>query len=390
MDSKLTYTLNDLKKVVKAHLLLEDYKIVDIVAATIIGNLFPTDPLWLQIIGAPSSGKTELLNAIEDFPKVFFISDLTTSTLISGKKDSSLLPHLNGKIIVMKDFTTILSKRHDDLKIIMSQLREVYDGKFSKGFGTGEHQKWSGHVGFVGGCTDAYDRHYGVIGQMGERFLLYRIKNQDNLDAGLQALGGFGGENKMRKEIKTAFTKFLRQFKKVDITIPKPSEDLLYKITSLAKFSGHGRCPVHRDRYTKEITYRPVPEGEARLSKQLYHMAISLMTIHQEKSITNKIYEIIKKIGSDLIPRFRFMLLRYLYEKGATEIQVYWITTGDIAEGVNVNGKTALRALQDLSIVGLVKGRWCPEMQGKPYEWQLTEKALKLIGGSEIFEDLDS
>lgn len=390
MSSKLTYTLSDLKKIVEAHLLLNDYTIVDIIVATIIGNLFPTDPLWLQIIGAPSSGKTELLNAIEDFPKVFSISDFTTSTLISGKKDSSLLSHLDGKIIVMKDFTTILSKRHDDLKIIMSQLREVYDGKFSKGFGTGEHQKWSGHVGFIGGCTDAYDRHYGVIGQMGERFLLYRIENQDNLDAGLQALCGFGCENKMRKEIKTAFTKFLSQFKKVDITIPKPPEDLLYKITSLAKFSGHGRCPVHRDRYTKEITYRAVPEGEARLSKQLYHMAISLMTIRREKSVNDKIYEIVKKIGSDLIPRFRFIVLRYLYEKRATEIHVYWITTGDIAEGVNVHGRTTLRALQDLSIIGFIKGRLAATEQGKPYEWQLTEKALKLIGGSEIFQDLDS
>ena len=134
---KLKYTLHHLKEVVKKYLLLDDYSIVEVIIATILANSFPTDALWLLIIGASSSAKTELLSAINEMPQTFFISDLTKNTLISGKKDSSLLPHLNGKIMIFKDFTTILSKKPDDLKIIMSQLREIYDGKFSKGF---EHQ----------------------------------------------------------------------------------------------------------------------------------------------------------------------------------------------------------------------------------------------------------
>jgi hypothetical protein len=394
MDLKLNYTLKELKQVVKKHLLLDDYRIVDVLLATVIGNLFPTDALWLLIIGASSSAKTELLNAIEDFPKTFFISDLTPKTLISGKKNSSMLPCLNDKIIVMKDFTTILSKRPDDIKAILSQLREIYDGKFSKGFGTGEHEKWSGHVGFVGACTPVYDRHYSVIGQMGERFLLYRIKNRDTIKTGIQALGGFGHESKMRCELKSAFNKFLNQFKDVDINIPNPSDDLKYKIVSLATFCGHGRCPVHRDRYTKEITYLPDPEGTPRLSKQLYHIGIALMTIHQEDSITDDIYEIVKKIGTDLIPKIRFKLLRHLYKEQATEINHTWLATPEVARGTGIHGKTTVRAFQDLSVIGLVAGRLTEAgddmgKKGRPYEWQLTEKALLLTGGSEIFSDLD-
>jgi hypothetical protein len=390
MNLKLTYTLDDLKEVVQKYLLLDDYKIIDVILASVIGNLFPTDPLWLLIIGASASAKTELLNSIEDFPKTFFISDLTKNTLISGKKDSSLLPHLNDKIMVMKDFTTVLSKKPDDLRIIMSQLREIYDGKFSKRFGTGEFEQWSGKVGFIGACTPVYDRHYSVIGQMGERFLLYRVKNKDSLQTGIQALNGFGRENKMRVELRTAFSKFLNQFKKIDVHIPEPSSDLRHMIVSLATFCGHGRCPVHRDRYTQEITYLPDPEGTPRLTKQLYHIGLSLMTVHQQESITEEIYEIVKKIGSDLIPKIRYKLLRYLYKRRATAVNGYWLKTTEIAEGTGIHGKTALRALQDLSIIGLVSGRVCDDGHGKPYEWQLKEDTLNLIGGAEIFYDLDT
>lgn len=389
MNLKLTYSLDDLKKVVKKYLLLDDYHVVDVIIAAFIANQFPTDPLFFLFIGPSSSAKTELLNALDGQKKAFFLSDVTKNTFISGKKDSSLLPHINGKVLIMKDFTTILSKKPDDLKIIMSQLREIYDGKFSKGFGTGELETWDGHVGFIGACTAVYDRHFSVIGQMGERFLLYRLKNKDDLNTGIQALRGFGHENDMRSELRKAFSRFIRQFKDVDVSIPKLSSDTDLKLVSLATFCGHGRCPVHRDRYTKEITYMPDTEGTPRLSKQLYHIGIALMLIRQEQSITDEIYEIIKKIGSDLIPKIRFIILRYLYEARATAQNVKWLKTTDVAEGTGIHGKTTLRALQDLGIIGLVRGRLAETEHGSPYEWQLTEEALISIGGAEIFNDLN-
>ena len=133
----------------RKYLLLDDYTVVDIILAVIIANLFKIDPLWMLITGASSTAKTELLQALDKLPISFFISDLTMNTLVSGKKGASLLPRLDKKIIVMKDFTTILSKRPDDLKIIMGHLREVYDGKFVKSYGTGDTVNWTGHVGLL-------------------------------------------------------------------------------------------------------------------------------------------------------------------------------------------------------------------------------------------------
>ncbi len=342
----------------------------------------------MLILGASSTAKTELLAALDGLPMMFFLSDLTTNTLISGKKDSSLLPRLDKKIIVMKDFTTILSKRPDDLKIIMGHLREVYDGKLVKSFGTGDTINWTGHVGLIGACTPVYDRKHGVISQMGERFLLYRNTNKDDIKSGIQALAGFGSETTMRKELKKVFKTFLEQFKKVNLIVPELSEDMKYQIVSLATLCGHGRCHVHRDPYAKdEITYLPEPEGSPRLTKQLFHLGIALMAVNGVNEITDDIYSVLVKVGSDLIPRIRFNIIKYLWDSRALEGSGTFLTTSDVARGTGVHGRTSLRALQDMSIIGLTKGELDEETQGSPYIWQLSEKTILLIGGSEVFDD---
>jgi hypothetical protein len=387
MSGKLACTLQEVKTVVKKHLLLDDYTIVDIILAVVIANLFKTDPLWMLILGASSTAKTELLAALDGLPMMFFVSDLTANTLVSGKKDASLLPRLDKKIIVMKDFTTILSKRPDDLKIIMGHLREVYDGKLIKSYGTGDTVNWTGHVGFLGASTPVFDRKHGVISQMGERFLLFRNTNRDDIKSGIQALAGFGSESKMRSELKEVFTKFLNQFKKVSLTIPELPENMQYQIVSLATLCGHARCHVHRDPYAKdEITYLPEPEGSPRLTKQLFHLAIALMAINGVDEITKAIYSVLLKVGTDLIPRIRFNIIKYLWDSMAVEGTANFLTTTEVATGTGIHGKTSLRALQDMSIIGLTKGTLEETTKGTPYIWQLSKKTILLIEGSEVFE----
>ena len=388
MSGKLTCTLQDVKQVVRKHLLLDDYRIVDIILAVVVANLIKTDPLWLLIIGASSTAKTELLGGLDGLAMTHFISDLTTNTLISGKKDASLLLKLNKKIMVMKDFTTVLSKRPDDLKIIMGHLREVYDGKLSKSYGTGDTVDWEGHVGFIGACTPVYDRKHSVISQMGERFLLYRNTNKDDIKSGMQALSGFGSERTMRSELKNIFEEFITQFKGANIEAPELSEDMQYQIVSLATLCGHGRCSVHRDPYHRdEITYMPEPEGSPRLSKQLYHLRIGLMAVMGEKEITEDIYSILCRVGSDLIPRLRFKIIKYLWDSRAFLETGKIFSTTEVASGTELNGKTVLRTLQDMGVIGLTKGELVENDQGKPFVWRLTEKAVRLIGASQVFDD---
>jgi hypothetical protein len=390
MGLKLDFTLSDLKQLFRKHLLLDDYKIVDVVMAVIVANFFQTDPLWLLIIGPSSSAKTEVLNSLDGLPFTYFISDMTTKTLLSGKENASLLPELDNKIVVMKDFTTVLSKRADDLKIIMSQWREIYDGKVSNMYGTGGASSkvvWKGHVGLLGASTPVYDRKHGVVSQMGERFLLYRNTNHKDLESGLRSLSCFGSETSMREELQKAVEKFLNQFQEMELSVPNLSDDLKHKIVALASLCGHGRCHVHRDPYSRdEITYLPEPEGSPRLSKQLYHLGIALMAVNGAEQITDEIFGILLKVGRDLIPRIRFKCIKYLWDRNALTGSGTFLTTNEVGDGIDVNGKTVLRALQDMAIVGLTKSQLDETQRGTPYIWQLTEKTVNLIGWSEFFD----
>ena len=78
--------------------------------------------------------------------------------------------------------------------------------------------KWKGRVGLLGACTPVYDKHYAVVGSLGDRFLLYRTNNENLEEMGLRAQKMVGQERTMRQEIKEAVHKFIDQFSKASLT----------------------------------------------------------------------------------------------------------------------------------------------------------------------------
>lgn len=76
--------LDDLKLTFVEWLDLRDTTIIDVILGCIISNEFKGDPINLYIVGAPSTGKTELLRALNAYKKVYTISTMTPQTLISG------------------------------------------------------------------------------------------------------------------------------------------------------------------------------------------------------------------------------------------------------------------------------------------------------------------
>ena len=130
--------LADVKRVVNKWLYLEDPYIIDVILSVYVANRIEGDPVWMMLIGPPSSAKTELLRSFDGHENAYFLSSLTPSTLVSGMpqkknmEDPSLLLKLDDKLLVVKDFTSILSMRSESQQEIIAQLREIYDGKYSK------------------------------------------------------------------------------------------------------------------------------------------------------------------------------------------------------------------------------------------------------------------
>jgi len=298
-----------------------------------------------------------------------------------------LLFRLNGKTLILKDFTTILSMRSEQQQEILAQLREVYDGYFAKAFGTGVTVFWEGHVELMAACTPVYDKHYGVIGTMGDRFMLCRHEQIDNRKMGLQAQKLVGREDKMRQEISTAIHTFINQFENIkNQRFDENTDEINEMIVALACFCALARTHVDRHRKTGTIEYQPEPEGSGRLTKQLTQVGYALALVHGKGRIDEEIFKTLKKIGRDLITKQRLKILQYLWDEQIANFVNRWEKTRQIAKDINLPTTTTKYILEDLMVVGVLSQKFDSEKEKAPYLWQLSQEACELIGCSEIFE----
>src|SRR3990167_6593762 len=181
-------------------------------------------------------------------PKVHAVTGLTPHSLISGApmrggKDPSLLPELDGKVLAIKDFTTILTMHYSVRDEIFGTLRDVYDGTTEKIFGNGVKRSYKVHFGIIAGVTPAIETFNIVHSSLGERFLKFRITgNWDHLSEDQKiekALGNLGKEIQMRDELGEAAARYI-SFIKME-KIPKIPLDYKGKLIALAKFGARLR-----------------------------------------------------------------------------------------------------------------------------------------------------
>lgn len=386
----LQYPLSEVKKVITKWLYLEDSSMIDVMLATYLANYLGTDPTWMLFVAPPSHAKTEALMALNGHPKARLISLLTPSTLVSGMRtrkgqpEPSLLLKLDGKIVILKDFTSVLSMRSEAQQEILGQLREVYDGQYSKEFGTGKRIDWCGHVGLIGAVTPVYDKHYSVIGALGDRFLLYRTHATNGRLTGKRAQQIVGREDEMRSDMKEAVHAFLAQFDELPDLQFEQNEEIGDLIVDLAGFVALCRLPVERDRYTKTVLYLPLPEGTPRLVKQLMQLGMGLCLVHGKPRMAFEEYDILRKVGRDLIPSQRLRIIQHLWEAGA--LTTVWRQTKEIAESVNLPTSTVKVCLEDLMVVGALDRNVEKGGETAPYNWRLSPACFELIQGSRVFD----
>ena len=145
-------------------LIMKDPTPLYAVFGAVAANLLPGDPVWLGIIAPPSSAKTEILNSLSNLPNVVQVSSLSPASFLSAtsKKDQNkdatggLLRQIGEfGIIVLKDFTTILSLRPEANQEIFAILREVYDGHYSPSFTLGALGRFRNpHKTWIWGCQN--------------------------------------------------------------------------------------------------------------------------------------------------------------------------------------------------------------------------------------------
>jgi len=342
----------DIENKVKGWLTLTDLSVLKVILATVVTNYYPGDPLWLFIIAPPSTLKTELLRGLRKSPRIYTISSLTPQTLVSGfkdKRDMSLLPKLNNQILILKDFTTVLTINRDSRQEILAQLREIYDGQYKKAFGTGKVVDWNGKVGVIAGVTPIIDTHYAMYQVLGERFIQYRVTAEDPIASASRAIDNNGEEDGMREDIATLIATYLGQFEDSkaweNITTP---EETKHKILNLSAFCVVARSSVERDSRSREIAFVAEPEAPPRFAKQLAALGHGLAIINGADVVGPDEYRLIHRVGMDSLPKARRRLIDGLIEVND------WIDTSSMAERLQYPIGSTRRILEDLASLGVL------------------------------------
>jgi hypothetical protein len=362
-------------------LLLEDPDVLPVMLGAFAAHRFGGTPVWLLIVAPPSGTKTELLRALWGAPGVYPLSELTSKTFASGLEthgdDPSLLHRLTNEVLVLKDLTTVLEMYQEERQAILAQLREIYDGRFDKAWGTGKELHWQGRLGFLAGVTPVIDSYHSVLSVLGERFVLFRMIQPDREQSARKSLDNAKIEPRMRAALAGAVQSFLAG---LPTTPPDVPDEAIKRLVNLANFVTRCRSGVVRDRYRRELEYVPEPEMPARFVKQLFELlrGVALVLGHQEA--TTEDMDRVARVALDSIPAVRRVVLRAV----ATHREVdESLKTTQVIQAVQYASATVRRALEDLQALGIlevVKGGPGKPDAWRPYdEWKPVLDTLKTV-----------
>jgi len=367
--------LQDCLEVVNRYLLLPEDTVVLYLLALVVANRLPGDPVWGFVVAPSGGAKTELLNSLSDIPEIYALSDLTPQTFLSGytkKTQAGLLQRLKcGTVLVLKDFTTVLSMHRDSRQAILSQLREIADGSYRKEFGTGETMAWEGKLGFIAGVTPVIDHHRSVYAVLGERFLQLRPPVPARTKLAKAARQQVGAEAVMRRELRAAMAKCVADVSLENI--PDWPEELGTAVDSLSTLCALARSGVVRDPYRKDLQLVPEPEVPTRLVKQLVKLGQALAMLRGSSKVGDEEYGIVRTVALDTMPQVRWRVLSCLLQQAEA-------VTGEVAEAIHLPVNTARRHLEDLVGLGLVRVR--KGGSGCADRWRVTSLCSQLAASS--------
>lgn len=358
-----TIDLPKVKEICNLYLYMPDDGIVDFILAVYLSNFTAGERLWTWFVGPPSVGKTELLRALVSDASILKDS-LTANTLFSGLriggKDPSLFRRINRKVLIIKDFTKILSDQEENLTAILGQLRCAYDGYYNASTGA-EDKDYHYETNFtlIAGVTPAIDDHYSIRQQLGERFLSWRIENIDREKLLSKVKENRNKKDKMRMDLRRNFGAFIKKYRELKKQ-PEIDDKMITKIGELADMITWARTPVPRFGYTREVRRIPEKEGSPRFFEQLLHLSMVLTLIRDKEKTTAAEYALIYKVALNSMLPERILVIEAFFtliEEAKKEDFVtteFWFETPQISDHINLPTQSARIILDDLFLLKIL------------------------------------
>jgi len=296
-----------------------DMAVLDSTVAVGAGEQLQGDPAWLMHLGPPGAGKTETISNLivmhcAGAPVIAASNISSSGSFLSATKASEkkakptggILREIGDRgILLIKDFTSIMSLGGDKRAEVIAALREIADGSWVRKPGNegGQSIPWQGRLVIVAACTPAsWDKAHTVIAEMGPRFLTLRSTPRDRGSVARRAMANLGDEVEMRAELRAAFRDVLSN---VDRELAVVTKDDERQLIEAADFVATARTPISRD-YQGVATDIPFPEVPTRIVKQLAQVVRGGLAIGMPRP---EAMALTMRIAHDCIPPLRSRII---------------------------------------------------------------------------------
>jgi len=370
--------INDVLEAVKHLGENRDYVIKTILAVFISTFLEKREPLWLMIVGNPSSNKTTLVDLLEPLNEVFKLDTMTSNPFSSGQREKEkpkdLLPLLDNKCFIIKEYGTLFGRSDEMVKQLISDLVAIYDGDYAKHSptrGTVRYKVYFSHLGCVTPMSLSSRQRY--MSAVGARFLFLRIEPLDDEEKKISLTKIWDGDVGMNKEeVSKVICSYCLQLKERliqddDVTF---GEDIRLKLNNLANLTARARGIVISDRtsfkteegnarYHYEVTDIQIEEP-FRALKQLKKFAKCLSVVNGSHTVGNDELQIVRRIVLSSMPVRRADILK-VFEKG----QIF--TAKQASEKLGKNYRTVKRNFDELVALEVLDGQKQENDKARPY-----------------------
>jgi len=333
-----------------------------------------TPPVWLMVVGAPSSDKTETALSLSLSPDVYLLDTLTENSFITGYLDSQgnppqdLLAELNRKCLLVKDYTTLFSMKDDLIKRVLGDMQSIYDGAFARYTGTRGRVAYNTLFSHIGCITPmALSNHHRYMAMIGGRFLFYRVLPLTEIERveGFNILWEAENRSTKSKTFREISSGFLHLLLRQTPPMIKWTDEQKEIINNLASLLAHGRAVISTKKveYQKEQEDKPLvyyePSGVQieepfRAALQLRTLGQGLAWIHGRDYLTEHDLELLRRVVLSTMPVDRAGVLALFQQKEKLTEDGY-LTRQLCSKGIGRSYNRANQLLTELGLVGLVQ-----------------------------------
>lgn len=374
---------------------LPDPTVLDVVFGTAFANRVGGHPVWVFLVGPPGCGKTVPIQALFGSPLVAVADVMTPASLVSGSQaalDPSQIPKWRGKVVAMKDFTTVLSLPQMQREEVFGYLRASSDGRIDKTFGNGVERHYRNcRFGVIAGVTPEIERHGPTHSVLGERFLRYRVRDKLTIAAGSTAIDMAldvvdKREEDLRESELAEVARATLDRKIGDDEWPRIGAGLKKMFRRLAQWTASMRGAVARDKYARgdQLDYAPQAEIGTRIAEQLAKLAMGVAILRRRRVVGLEEFKIAIRVARDSAPDLVEKVTKALWlrrdsaGRGAESVK-------NISEWTRLPRDTVERVLQDGWLLRVF--RRAKPKGATANHWGISHAILKLMEPLDLFTD---